>query len=71
MVNGACSPRCILMYHVMISTVLLTGSIDHISIRQLQCVLMKICLLLGVEVRSVVFLCPGDSVIFLYTTTEK
>ncbi|KAF6034575.1 hypothetical protein EB796_007115 [Bugula neritina] len=26
------------------------GSIDHISIRQLQCVLMKICLLLGVEI---------------------
>jgi len=55
----------------MISTVLFTGSIDHISIRQLQCVLMKICLLLGVEVRSVVFPCPGDSVIFLYTTTGK
>ena len=26
------------------------GSIDHISIRQLQCILLKVCLLLGVEV---------------------
>ena len=26
------------------------GSIDHISIRQIQCILLKICLLLGVEV---------------------
>jgi len=26
------------------------GSIDHVSIRQLQCILLKVCLLLGVEV---------------------
>ena len=26
------------------------GSIDHISIRQIQCILLKVCLLLGVEV---------------------
>eukprot|EP00095_Tigriopus_kingsejongensis_P008831 maker-scaffold280_size224562-snap-gene-1.14 protein:Tk08831 transcript:maker-scaffold280_size224562-snap-gene-1.14-mRNA-1 annotation:"protein-methionine sulfoxide oxidase mical isoform x2" len=26
------------------------GAIDHISIRQLQCILLKVCLLLGVEV---------------------
>ena len=26
------------------------GSIDHVSIRQIQCILLKICLLLGVEV---------------------
>jgi len=26
------------------------GSIDHISIRQLQCILLKVCLLLGVEI---------------------
>lgn len=28
------------------------GSIDHISINQLQCILLKICLLLGVEVHE-------------------
>ncbi|XP_052746516.1 F-actin-monooxygenase Mical isoform X2 [Bicyclus anynana] len=28
------------------------GSIDHISIRQLQCILLKVCLLLGVEVHE-------------------
>lgn len=28
------------------------GSINHISIRQLQCILLKICLLLGVEVHT-------------------
>ena len=27
-----------------------SGNIDHISIRQLQCILLKVCLLLGVEV---------------------
>lgn len=28
------------------------GSIDHISIRQLQCILLKVALLLGVEVHT-------------------
>lgn len=28
------------------------GSIDHISIRQLQCILMKVALLLGVEIHT-------------------
>ena len=28
------------------------GSIDHISIRQLQCVLLKVALLLGVEIHE-------------------
>ncbi|CAG9558090.1 unnamed protein product [Danaus chrysippus] len=28
------------------------GAIDHISIRQLQCILMKVCLLLGVEIHE-------------------
>lgn len=28
------------------------GSIDHISIRQLQCILIKVALLLGVEIHT-------------------
>lgn len=28
------------------------GAIDHISIRQLQCILLKVALLLGVEVHT-------------------
>lgn len=33
------------------------GSIDHISIRQLQCILLKVALLLGVEVHEGVSFC--------------
>ena len=28
------------------------GSIDHISIRQMQCILLKVALLLGVEIHT-------------------
>lgn len=40
------NPAWILCWKVL----LLLGSIDHISIRQLQCVLLKIALIIGVEV---------------------
>lgn len=50
------------------------GSIDHISIRQLQLILLKICLMIGCDFRdscSYLYLCPLSIKQTLKTTTNE